>query len=209
MRRVRRLLRGVRPGHHEPSPNHASTNDGSLDDTSPIDALANDTLLSETMVNDDSLHDASPAVSTPSASPFLTKLPSEVRHLIYDELWQIAYGSTRQHIVWHGSDPDSRHFCRWTCCLPAWERTDRLQDRIHRLRDDGLKPDIEETRRLQSPWLNHWMCGEDIRATTNEARAVVGKISTAFGPCWWEETKSSSSRGMGTFMSMLLVCKTM
>lgn len=153
--------------------------------------------------------DASTAASRPPQSPFLTKLPSELRHLIYHELWQSAYGSTRQHIIWHGSDPDSRHFCRWTCCLPAWDRADGLQERIQRLQDQGLELDKQEARRLQSPWLNHWMCGEDVRAKMNAADAVCGKVSTAFGPCWRQDAPASPSQQNGAFMSMLLVCRTM
>ncbi|EGY22673.1 uncharacterized protein VDAG_04111 [Verticillium dahliae VdLs.17] len=104
-------------------------------------------------------------------SAFITTLPREVRDAIYLELWRSS--GLRQHILFHSyeSDCNARHFCRWACTTDFCVESPLQQD-IEQLRRDldvPLGEDIEKNRdprstlygrRMQSPWLNHWACGE-------------------------------------------------
>lgn len=147
----------------------------------------------------------------PIGPVFLTHLSRELRDLIYLELWYASHGSLRQHIVWHGSEGPTRHFCTWPCSLRTWDPEDRLQEQIKSLVEEGRHVDAKLTRRLQSPWFNHWACGEDVAETTQADNAVQDRITTSFGPCWWEHVAVSreDARRPSGFMSLLRTCRTM
>jgi hypothetical protein len=111
-------------------------------------------------------------------SSLLTRLPREILDKIYLELWRTC--GLHQHILFHHTDHSDkdRHFCRWVCCT-EYQVDDPLQADIEKLRarlNVPLGTDIQEAqppeirtycRKLMSPWMNHWACGE--RATRNTA----------------------------------------
>ncbi|KAM7212969.1 hypothetical protein V8F06_011623 [Rhypophila decipiens] len=104
---------------------------------------------------------------------FITRLPREIRDLIYLELWRAS--GLRQHILRHyrfqNKHLEEAHFCRWPC-RTEFEVKDGLQEDIDALRrqlglslpgpseSDKVITDVRCYRRLRSPWLNHWACGE-------------------------------------------------
>ncbi|KAF6786362.1 hypothetical protein CSOJ01_15449 [Colletotrichum sojae] len=80
-------------------------------------------------------------------SAFINRLPREIREAIYLELWR-SYG-LRQHILYHGDS----------------EELEELRARIGVPLGQDIFPDRSDTktpyfRRLQSQWMNRWLCGE-------------------------------------------------
>lgn len=123
-------------------------------------------------------------------SLFFARLPREIRNAIYLELWRSC--GLRQHIVYHGR-PKDRHFCRWSCTT-EYEVYDRRQDEAEELRrrlgvslgqkiQDRRNPEIKtHVLRLQSPWMNHWACGE--RAAQTYGPDPVRNFATHGLVCW-------------------------
>lgn len=153
-------------------------------------------------------------------SAFITRLPRELRDLIYLELWRSS--GLRQHIVRHYTLRDKKvehvHFCRWPC-RTDFQVEDGLQQDIDTLRRQ-LDLDLPETfdpnvyiadipsyRRLRSPWLNHWACGEYVEEVC-ESDDVTSAISTFViqhpPPCQRRIPTNPSS-----YIPMLLSCKIM
>ncbi|KAH8890541.1 hypothetical protein GQ53DRAFT_782549 [Thozetella sp. PMI_491] len=109
------------------------------------------------------------SVNLQAGSSFINKLPREIREVIYLEIWRSC--GIRQHIQWHGKTLDEKHICRWPCST-EFSVHDQLQQDVEELRkelkvplgNDICDPSHPNTtlycRRLQSPWMNHWLCGE-------------------------------------------------
>lgn len=153
-------------------------------------------------------------------SAFLTLLPPEIRDAIYLSLWR-SHG-LRQHIIWHGDNESGRHFCSWPCTTD-FSVDDSLQRDVEELRiRQGVRlghsmggfasrrdPEVSVlTRHLQSPWMNHWACGE--RAAEVHGSDANWGFKTAGMDCW----KTHSSYGFkepvpswSPYLPMLLSCK--
>ncbi|PGH02830.1 hypothetical protein GX51_04442 [Blastomyces parvus] len=105
------------------------------------------------------------AMNPQAQSGFISVLPREIRDAIYLELWRSC--GLRQHIVWHSdyTDANKSHLCRWACTT-EYHVEDQLQQDIEALRKQLRVPlghymmNVEYSRRLKSPYLNHWACGE-------------------------------------------------
>ncbi|OBT80394.1 hypothetical protein VF21_00891 [Pseudogymnoascus sp. 05NY08] len=158
-------------------------------------------------------------------SAFLTLLPPEIRDAIYLSLWR-SHG-LRQHIIWHGNDEDGRHFCHWPCTTD-FSVDDSLQRDIEELRirlgvylghnmggfASRRDPEVSVlTRRLQSPWINHWACGE--RAAEVYGIDANWGFKTAGMDCWkthtwrnhsWDRYKEHVP-SWSPYLPMLLSCK--
>ncbi|KAG7132983.1 hypothetical protein HYQ45_008780 [Verticillium longisporum] len=150
-------------------------------------------------------------------SAFITTLPREVRDAIYLELWRSS--GLRQHILFHSyeSDSNARHFCRWACTTDFCVESPLQQD-IEQLRHDldvPLGEDIKKNRdpratlygrRMQSPWLNHWACGERAEKA-HGFDAIMGFLTSRF--CWKGKTVPGVEPEVvpNVYMPMLLSCK--
>ena len=155
------------------------------------------------------------SISLQSQSTFITRLPPEIREAIYLELWRTS--GLRQHIVWHGEGTD-RHFCRWPCTT-RYEVDDRVQLWCEDLRrwlgvplgeDISKVPDEEVesvSRRLQSPWMNHWACGE--RAEGEYGLEATGGFTTSEIRCWKEDRVDGRMPSRSPYLPMLLSCRLM
>lgn len=158
------------------------------------------------------------SIDPQTQSAFITCLPAEIRNAIYLELWRSA--GLRQHIVWHGEGgDDGRHFCRWRC-----EAEFEVDDELQRLGESARRrhnvslgarmaklPDPETIalcRRLQSPWMNHWACGE--RAEREHGLDAVRGFTTSEIRCW-KKSKGAGERGpsWSPYLPMLLSCRLM
>ncbi|KAK1999298.1 hypothetical protein LX36DRAFT_605313 [Colletotrichum falcatum] len=118
-------------------------------------------------------------------SAFISRLPREVRNTVYLHLWRSC--GLRQHILWHGATKE-KHFCRWSCTT-EYRVEDELQRDIEKMRariatslGQEIMRDQHENaplycRRLQSPWINHWLCGE--RAFEEHGLAAIRAVSTS------------------------------
>ncbi len=149
-------------------------------------------------------------------SAFVTRLPAEIRDVIYLELWRSV--GLRQHILCHGRGED-RHFCRWAC-ITEYQVADGLQRDIEELRcrlGVPLGQDIRHVqdpsgavycRRLQSPWMNHWACGE--QAYEEHGIDAVWGFSTGGLICWKKNRQGKQALPPRTpYLPMLLSCKLM
>ncbi|KAK2024425.1 hypothetical protein LX32DRAFT_569896 [Colletotrichum zoysiae] len=147
-------------------------------------------------------------------STFISRLPREVRDTVYLELWRSC--GLRQHILWHGAATD-QHFCRWSCNT-EYRVEDELQRDIEKMRAELGVPLGQEIlrdrhdnaplhcRRLQSPWMNHWLCGE--RAFEEHGIAAVRGSSTSATLCWKRGRKNASHGPWpSAYIPMLLSCK--
>ncbi|KAF4938575.1 hypothetical protein CGCF245_v004408 [Colletotrichum fructicola] len=147
-------------------------------------------------------------------SAFVSCLPREVRDAVYFQLWRSC--GLRQHILWHGA-AEEKHFCRWSCTT-EYQVEDELQRDIETMRDQlGVSLDQEIVRdrhdnaprycrRLQSPWMNHWLCGE--RAFEKHGISAIRGSSTTTLVCWKTERKTTPHRPWETaYIPMLLSCK--
>ena len=155
-------------------------------------------------------------------SAFVTRLvalPPETRDAIYLEMWRSCGFS--QHIIWHGQGADM-HFCSWPCTT-EYEVDDGLQREAEEVRrrlgislgEDmgsyGIARDYEVTalnRRLQSPWMNHWACGE--RAWQEHGLKAVWGFSTSEVVCWRKnqaDKKKEHVPSWSPYLPMLLSCK--
>lgn len=156
------------------------------------------------------------SINTQSESVFFTRLPREIRDAIYLELWGSC--GRRQHIVHHGI-PADRHFCRWSCST-EYEVQDRRQREIEELRrrlgvalgqemTGEHDPEVKSyARRLQSPWMNHWACGE--RAARAYGPEPVRNFATHGLGCW-KQSRPDNQRppSRSPYLPMLLSCKLM
>ncbi|KAM0332534.1 hypothetical protein ACHAQA_002817 [Verticillium albo-atrum] len=150
-------------------------------------------------------------------SPFITSLPRDVRDAIYLELWSTS--GLRQHILFHSYEQNwnARHFCRWACTT-KFELRSSLQRDIEQLRSDLNVPLGEDItgdqdpravvygRRLQSPWLNHWACGE--RADREHGFDAIRSFNTS--RFCWKMNRADGERAAPTpsaYIPMLLSCK--
>ncbi|KAH8693474.1 hypothetical protein GQ44DRAFT_765179 [Phaeosphaeriaceae sp. PMI808] len=152
-------------------------------------------------------------------SSLLTRLPREILDKIYLEVWR-AYG-LRQHILFHGKGPlgKDKHFCRWKCCT-EFRVNDPLQADVEQLRaklNVLLGSDIQGTqppeigvycRRLMSPWMDHWLCGE--RAMQEHGMEAISSYTTS-DKCWrtWRDNRPDASHtpDWSPYLPMLLTCK--
>ncbi|KAK1579561.1 uncharacterized protein LY79DRAFT_564100 [Colletotrichum navitas] len=147
-------------------------------------------------------------------STFISRLPREVRDAVYLHLWRSC--GLRQHILWHGA-ATNKHFCRWSCTT-EYRVEDGLQRDIERMRaqlgvplGQKIMRDRHSSaplycRRLQSPWINHWLCGE--RAFEEHGLAAICGTSTSTNVCW-KEGRKNAPHGPWTsaYIPMLLSCK--
>ena len=149
------------------------------------------------------------SVNPQSESAFITRLPLEIRNAIYLELWRSC--GLRQHIVWHGEGAD-RHFCRWPCTT-EYHVHDGLQEEIEQFRRRLGVPLGESmnnseasvyTRRLQSPWMNHWACGE--RAEEAHGIEAIRGFTTSGIGCW-KKNGVGHPPARSPYLPMLLSCK--
>ena len=148
-------------------------------------------------------------------SSLLTKLPRELLDLIYVELWR-SHG-LRQHILWHGKWRN-KHFCHWPC-TSEFDMKDKSQSDIEQLRSQlgvALGHDIKHTnhalarpycRRLQSPWMNHWSCGE--RAAATYGVDSIRGFSTGMCTCPQVDKHQKSGSSWSPYLPLLLSCKLM
>ncbi|KAK2763393.1 hypothetical protein CKAH01_04987 [Colletotrichum kahawae] len=155
-------------------------------------------------------------VSSQTKPTFINLLPREVRDSIYLELWR-SYG-LRQHILYHG-EPEYHHFCHWPCST-EFDVQDPLQKDLEELRvrlNVPLGEDISRhscpgigrpyARYLQSPWMNHWPCGE-VAYQEHGKEALPGFDTSGF-TCWKKGCSGhENSAWPAPYLSMLLLCKT-
>ncbi|KFZ06289.1 hypothetical protein V501_07569 [Pseudogymnoascus sp. VKM F-4519 (FW-2642)] len=163
------------------------------------------------------------SINPQTQSPFLTRLltlPPELRDAIYLSLWR-SHG-LRQHIIWHGNDSSGRHFCSWPCITP-FTVDDNLQRDVEKLRTrlgvrlgdnmggygPGKDPEVSAlTRHLQSPWMNHWACGE--RAAEVHGIDANWGFQTAGVKCWKTHSTAGHKKlvpSWSPYLPMLLSCK--
>lgn len=144
---------------------------------------------------------------------WITRLPRELRDAIYLEIWR-PYG-LRQHIFWHGhpADPANWHYCRWQCTTD-FDVTDRLQEDLELLRIQESIPFGEPIcckhyeMRLNSPWLNHWACGEICERVYGQN--VIQGASTGRYHCWRVTQRPLVNKtAKSPYIPMLLSCKLM
>lgn len=151
-------------------------------------------------------------------SAFITRLPREIRDFIYLELWRSS--GLRQHILRHytvqGREPQDAHFCRWPC-RTEFQVNDGLQEDIDTLRQQlGLSlpgpsgpelciTDIRYYRRLQSPWINHWACGEHAEEVCGSDTTSAASTFVIFPPPCPRRTQTEPS----SYIPMLQSCKIM
>lgn len=167
------------------------------------------------------------STNTQTDSAFINRLPREIREAIYVELWR-SHG-LRQHILYH-SDPQANpwelvapdvknyHFCHWPCAT-EFEVRDRLQEALEELRSQigvPLGQDIithrfevktSYVKRLQSPWMNHWPCGE----LAHHKYGIKALEGFATGDqCWKKTDKADGGTCWSSpYIPMLLSCKLM
>ncbi|KAF4922367.1 hypothetical protein CGCVW01_v005341 [Colletotrichum viniferum] len=147
-------------------------------------------------------------------SAFVSRLPREVHDAVYFQLWRSC--GLRQHILWHGAAED-KHFCRGSCTT-EYQVEDELQRDIEKMREQlgvSLGQEIVRDwydkaprycRRLQSPWMNHWLCGD--RAVEKHGISAIRGSSTTTIVCWKTERKNTTNRPWATAcIPMLLSCK--
>ncbi|KAM7188824.1 hypothetical protein V8F20_010434 [Naviculisporaceae sp. PSN 640] len=150
-------------------------------------------------------------------SAFITRLPREIRDLIYLELWRAS--GLRQHILRHYRFQDKQleeaHFCRWPCTT-EFEVKDGLQEDIGALRRQlglGLPgssefvwgiTDVRCYRRLRSPWINHWACGERLEEDSRSDIVTLARSTFVIHPppCPRQTPADPSS-----YIPMLQSCK--
>ncbi|KAM5364355.1 hypothetical protein ACJZ2D_011552 [Fusarium nematophilum] len=130
-------------------------------------------------------------INSQQQSAFVARLPREVRDAIYLELWRSC--GLRHHIVSHWErDPKlsratGAHFCRWPCSTP-YQVEDDLQEEVDLLRIQenvalgNSIMNVTYQMRLESPWLNHWKCGEHVEET--HGMEDDGMDSTSGYHCW-------------------------
>lgn len=152
-------------------------------------------------------------------SPFVSRLPREVRDAIYLELWRSC--GLRQHILRLGN-MSNKQLCHWQCTM-EFDVHDELQRDIEELRVQlgiPLGQDIRKChdersilygRRLQSPWMNHWPCGD--RAQKEYGLDPVRGFHTSSFYCWLNNRKKNEKDGdesrKSPYIPMLLSCKLM
>jgi hypothetical protein len=154
-------------------------------------------------------------------SSLLTLLPREILDKIYLELWRDC--GLRQHILFHGKGPrgKDKHFCRWACCT-EYQVDDPLQADVEKLRvklgvplganiQGNQPPEVGiYCRRLMSPWMNHWPCGE--RATQEHGVEAISGYTTS-DRCWisWRDNRPNDLHvpNWSPYLPMLLTCKRM
>lgn len=149
-------------------------------------------------------------------SAFINVLPREVRDSIYFELWRSC--GLRQHILYHG-EPEYHHFCHWPCSI-EFDVQDPLQKELEEVRvrlGVPLGEDISGhscpgigrpyARYLQSPWMNHWPCGEV--AYQKHGKGALPGFGTSGFTCWKKGCSGYvNSAWSNPYLSMLLLCKT-
>lgn len=150
------------------------------------------------------------SINPQSQSAFITRLPPEIRDAIYLELWRSC--GLRQHIVWHGEGGD-RHFCRWPCTT-RYDVDDELQrgsEGLRRRLGVPLGQDIRAaacSRRLQSPWMNHWACGE--RAEQEHGLEAIRGFTTSEIDCWKKDPVDKQHvPSRSPYLPLLLSCRLM
>lgn len=124
-----------------------------------------------------------------TASPFFDRLPSEIRHQIYAELWNLH--DTRWHVhSLSGHDVPGPVFP----CIITPEEEDVRYSRFQASLSDDIG--FWESR-LRSPWNAHWKCAEAAAANLSRQRKmrVVSTNPIRFRPLM--------------LSSPLLVCKQM
>jgi hypothetical protein len=152
-------------------------------------------------------------------SSLLTRLPREILDKIYLELWR-TYG-LRQHMLFHRGDTlyTGQHFCRWECGT-EYRVDDPVQANVEKLRAQlgvplgkdiwGPEPPEIHTycRQLQTPWMDHWLCGE--RATQEHGIESISEYTTAT-VCWktWRDNRPYNLHvpSWSPYLPMLLTCK--
>ncbi|UNI24169.1 hypothetical protein JDV02_009937 [Purpureocillium takamizusanense] len=144
-------------------------------------------------------------------SSFITRLPPEIRQLVYLELWR-SYG-LRQHILHHRGETndDPAHLCHWPCTMP-YEVQDGLQEEIEEARSRAgvvLGEEFEDTQLchdLLSPWINHRACGR--RAELAYGIEAVHSMTTSVASCWKTPKRlDDAPRVRAPYFPMLLSCK--
>ena len=163
------------------------------------------------------------SINPQTQSAFVTRLvtlPPEIRDAIYLEMWRLC--GLRQHIIWHG-ERDEQHFCSWACTT-EYEVDDGLQRKAEELRcrlgtplgqditrhGEGNHEMISLNRHLQSPWMNHYECGE--RASKKHGLKAIWGFSTSHIVCWRKNRVGKNEEHVpfwSPYLPMLLSCKLM
>lgn len=151
-----------------------------------------------------------------SQSAFISRLPREIRDAIYLELWRSA--GLRQHIIMCTSD-QGVYASRWRC-FKEFETQDTLQKDVeklmikHQVPPGGklLRDQDDEApilcRRLQSPWIDHWPCGE--QAFLKYGIGALFGFSTWSLKCFKKDGCIDKCEPWSSpYIPMLLICKTM
>jgi hypothetical protein len=163
------------------------------------------------------------AVHPQHQSGLLTRLPREILDQIYLEIWRTC--GLRQHILFHGNEGPrgkDKHFCRWECST-KYRVDDPLQADVDKLRvrlgvplgmdmkgTSGIQPSEVGMycRRLMSPWMDHWPCGE--RATQEHSIEAISGYTTS-DRCWRtlrdNRPKDLHVPNWSPYLPMLLTCK--
>lgn len=96
-----------------------------------------------------------------AASPFFERLPAEIRHRIYEELWRLH--DTR----WHIHTVEGGHVAPVFPCLCAPDDEDTRYANFRASREEHV---VVWENRLRSPWNTHWRCAEAAAARSSRLR---------------------------------------
>lgn len=100
-----------------------------------------------------------------AASPFFERLPSEIRHKIYEELWNLH--DTRWHI--HTVEG---HVAPVFPCISGPDDEDTRYANFQASKEEDV---VVWENRLRSPWNTHWKCAE--AAATRLSRLRRRRVS--------------------------------
>lgn len=132
-------------------------------------------------------------------SPFLSRLPPEIRNAIYLELWRTA--GLSQHVFWHEACAAGFVFGVEDEREPQLEALWEAKGSPGTWLDDGLWHG-----RLASHWYNHWGCEEELlRQAGLDANRMPARMKAPTAQL--DALRSVSTVARKPYLPMLLSCK--
>ena len=127
-------------------------------------------------------------------SHLFARLPLDIRLRIYEEVFK--HSGLVQHVC---KSPRGDGYTHWPCSTDHDGEDDRQLELEAIRSQDGVPPlwsDPQWHARLQSPWANHWACGE--------------RMGYAYNKELYDGTpRRTVGSGATSFLSLLLTCKKM
>lgn len=184
--------------------------------TVDVDNDNKDTITSAKEPSPSSSPPPRPPPDPQAASPFFSRLPLELRRMIWSALW-VSYGGAGTHL--HIYTPDNYRLSYSPCV--AHDDDDALLDReikvVLTAQNHGLLEDVHGEkklwgRRLASDWGRHWRCEEEALKLEwlrdakgdEDVQREKGK-----GKEKEKEYVGRSTRDIRSLISVLLACKRM